>query len=138
MAMASPAYLLDTNICIYFRKGRFPGLGARLEAMPAGSVAMSVITYGELAFGVEKSRDPQGSRSVLHRLTAQIPVLGLNPDVGSHYGDIRAYLAKSGRPIGANDLWIAAHARSLDLTVVTNNVGEFARVPRLSVVDWTV
>lgn len=135
--MAEPAYLLDTNICIFFRKGRFPALGDRLEAMASGSVAMSLITYGELVFGVEKSQDPERSRSILDRLTARIPVLGLDPDVGDHYGEIRAYLARSGRPIGANDLWIAAHARRLDLTLVTNNVGEFTRVPRLKVVDWT-
>ncbi len=65
-----------------------------------------------------------------------IDVLPLEEPVDRHYGEIRSELEGSGQPIGFNDLLIAAHARALGLTLVTNNVGEFRRVSGLSVEDW--
>ena len=60
----------------------------------------------------------------------------LVPDVGEHYGDIRATLERAGTPIGNNDLWIAAHARALDVTLISNNTSEFERVPGLRLENW--
>lgn len=132
----TPRYLLDTNVCIAYKK-RKPGIPERIEALSAGQVAMSVITWGELMLGVEKSQQRERSLEILKRIREIIPVVGTDEEVGNHYGSIRGQLEMAGTPIGPNDLWIAAHARALGIPVVTNNTGEFARVSGLTVEDWT-
>ena len=97
---------------------------------------MSAITYGELCFGAEKSSKPKESRHILEQLIALIPVLPLDETVSIHYGKIRQHLQAKGKPIGNNDLWIAAHALANTLILVTNNVAEFERVPGLRVENW--
>jgi tRNA(fMet)-specific endonuclease VapC len=97
---------------------------------------MSLITFGELRYGAQKSARNAESLVVLQRLTELIPVLTPTAEVGKHYGTIRADLEKSGMPIGNNDLWIAAHARALGVTLVSNNTREFDRVAGLSVANW--
>ncbi len=132
----TPRYLLDTNVCIAYKK-RKPGIPERIEALAAGQVAMSVVTWGELMLGVEKSQHRERSLEILKRIREIIPVVGTDEEVGNHYGAIRGQLEMAGTPIGPNDLWIAAHARALGIPVVTNNTGEFARVSGLTVEDWT-
>lgn len=132
----TPRYLLDTNVCIAYKK-RKPGIPERIEALPAGHAAMSVVTWGELMLGVEKSQQRERSLEILNRVREIIPVVGTDEAVGTHYGVIRGQLEQAGRTIGPNDLWIAAHARALDIPVVTNNTGEFSRVAGLTVEDWT-
>jgi tRNA(fMet)-specific endonuclease VapC len=134
--MPEPHYLLDTNICIYIRRERPKAVLDRFKALAPGSTAISVVTYGELVYGVRKSPDPDKAMSVLQELTALIPVLPMALDVAKAYGTIRSDLAVRGKLIGNNDLWIAAHAKSLGLTVVTNNEGEFQRVAGLTVENW--
>lgn len=129
-------YLLDTNICIYIKNHRSAEVLARFSALPLGSVAMSVITYGELAFGAEKSTKSRAAQQILQQLTALIPVLPLDENTSLHYGSIRHYLQTQGTSIGNNDLWIAAHALAEKLILVTNNVAEFERVPALQVENW--
>jgi tRNA(fMet)-specific endonuclease VapC len=129
-------YLLDTNICIYIAKGKPPEVLARFEALAAGELAMSLITYGELLFGAARSASAAQALATVDQLTVAIPVLPLNLEVAAHYGSIRAGLAAMGTPIGNNDLWIAAHARAARLTVVTNDESEFRRVPGLTVENW--
>lgn len=133
----SPRYLLDTNICIYMRKKKFPVMNDRVDKLPLGALAMSVVTWGELVTGAEKSQERERTLANLARLRQIVPVLEIDDTVGDHYGDIRAHLEKVGQPIGANDNWIAAHARALGLTLITNNTREFAKVSGLSVEDWT-
>jgi len=133
----SPRYLLDTNICIYMRKKSFPVMNDRVDKLPPGALAMSVVTWGELVTGAEKSQERERTLANLARLRQIVPVLEIDDTVGDHYGDIRAHLEKAGQPIGANDSWIAAHARALGLTLITNNTREFAKVSGLSVEDWT-
>ncbi len=133
----SPRYLLDTNICIYMRKKKFPVMNDRVDQLPPGALAMSVVTWGELVTGAEKSQQRERTLANLARLRQIVPVLEIDEAVGDHYGDIRAHLEKAGQPIGANDNWIAAHARALGLTLVTNNTREFAKVSGLAVEDWT-
>jgi tRNA(fMet)-specific endonuclease VapC len=135
--MAQPQYLLDTNICIYIRRERPQAVLDRFKVRPAGSTAISVITYGELVYGVQKSPDPRKAMLILEELTALIPVLPMAIDVAKTYGAIRSDLAVRGELIGNNDLWIAAHAKSLDLILVTNNEKEFQRVRSLKVENWT-
>jgi len=99
-------------------------------------VAMSVITFGELQFGAQKSQHLSKVLQALDKLSAVIPVLDMQQEVGLRYGEIRATLQQKGTPIGNNDLWIAAHALSENLILVTNNEKEFMRVPDLSVENW--
>jgi tRNA(fMet)-specific endonuclease VapC len=133
----SPRYLLDTNICIYMRKKLFPAINERVDKLPPGALAMSVVTWGELVTGAEKSQQRERTLANLIRLREIVPVLELDDQVGDHYGDIRGRLEQAGQPIGVNDNWIAAHARALGLTLITNNAREFAKVSGLTVEDWT-
>ena len=134
--MAQPQYLLDTNICIYIRRERPQAVLDRFSVLPAGSTAISVITYGELVYGVQKSPESRKAMLILEELTAVIPVLPMAADVAKNYGAIRSDLAARGELIGNNDLWIAAHAKSLGLILVTNNEREFQRVEGLTIENW--
>lgn len=129
-------YLLDTNICIYIAKKRPEEVLARFRQMSPGELAMSVITQGELYFGACKSAHRDDAEKALDELATMVPVLPLVPEVGKRYGEIRCALERSGRLIGNNDLWIAAHAMALGVPVVTNNDREFTRVPGLEVLNW--
>ena len=129
-------YLLDTNICIYIAKYNPSSVRARFAQHPANELAMSVITLGELRFGAEKSQAKEQAMAVIDELVNLMNVEELGEDVAEHYGDIRAQLQKSGQVIDNNDLWLAAHARSNDWILVTNNEKEFLRVEGLSVENW--
>ena len=98
---------------------------------------MSVVTYGELCYGANRSVQRAESFAKLNEILTDIPVEPLTPATGSAYGEVRASLAKQGRPIGANDLWIGAHALPLGLTLATNNEREFRRIAGLKVENWT-
>lgn len=128
-------YLLDSDICIYAMKHRPQRLLQRLDRL-APVTALSVIVYGELCFGRESSRRKDEAAAHLSALLEAIQVLPLPPDAGTRYGEIRAELERRGRSIGANDTWIAAHALSEDLALVTNNEREFARVRGLRIENW--
>ena len=134
--MAQPRYLLDTYICIYIRRERPQAVMERFKVLPPGSTAISVITYGELAYGVRKSPDPHRAMMILKDLTALIPVLPMAANVAETYGAIRSNLAARGELIGNNDLWIAAHAKNLEVILVTNNEKGFQRVSGLTVENW--
>ncbi|MDP3706025.1 MAG: type II toxin-antitoxin system VapC family toxin [Legionellaceae bacterium] len=129
-------YLLDTNICIYIAKQRPLTVLQRFEHLKVGEVAMSLITYGELLYGAEKSQYAKKSKEKLEELTTLIPPLPLSNEVSQHYAQIRAHLERQGKPIGNNDLWISAHAVALNTILVTNHVSEFSRVPHLKVENW--
>jgi tRNA(fMet)-specific endonuclease VapC len=131
-----PIYLLDTNVCIYIRRERPQSVLERFKELPPGSTAISVVTYGEIVYGICKSSEPHKGMRVLEALTILIPVLPMATGVAQTYGTIRADLALRGQLIGNNDLWIAAHAKNLGLTVVTNNESEFRRVDGLAVENW--
>jgi len=129
-------YLIDTNICIYIAKSHPVNVMRRFEQMHPGDVVMSFITHGELLFGAEKSSYRDQTIEKLQRLTEWIPVEFPNHETALHYGQIRAQLERAGTPIGANDLWIAAHARSCNMILVSNNIKEFQRVPGLKLENW--
>ena len=130
-------YLLDTNICIYIAKHHPPAVRARFARHAASELAMSVITLGELRHGAEKSQAREKALTTLQEIAGSIQVVPLTEAAGQHYGQIRADLERVGLPIGNNDLWIAAHARSAGWTLVTNNEREFARVAGLQIENWT-
>ncbi len=129
-------YLLDTNICIYISKHKPASVLAHFQTLSVGSVGMSVITYGELWYGIRKSTQFARSAKLLEALTALVPVLPFSANVAKFYGDVRAQLTAQGQPIGNNDLWIAAHALSEKLILVSNNLKEFSRVPGLHCENW--
>jgi len=131
-----PHYLLDTNICIYIAKHHPLQVRKRFEQLKTGEGGMSFITHGELMFGAEKSQYRKKTFEKLQRLIEFIPVIYPEPNMAKHYAEIRACFESTGQPIGANDLWIAAHARSLSITLVSNNVKEFERVPELRLENW--
>ena len=132
-----PRYMLDTDTCSYIMKRSSDILLKRLQKVPVSDVCISVITKSELLFGVEVSPRRQQDEAALSAFLRYVEVLDFPDNASSHYAKIRAELKAHGRMIGANDLFIAAHARSLRLTLVTNNTREFGRVRDLSMENWT-
>jgi tRNA(fMet)-specific endonuclease VapC len=128
-------YLLDTNIVIYVLKRR-PIEVLSLFNANATRMAISSITLAELLHGAEKSTRVTENLSVIEDFCSRLEVLPYGFKAAQHYGAIRAALEKQGRPIGINDLHIAAHARSEGLVLVTNNTSEFERVPALELENW--
>jgi tRNA(fMet)-specific endonuclease VapC len=130
-------YMLDTDTCSYIMKRSNDAVLKRLQRTPISDVCISVITKSELLFGVEVSpRRPQ-DEAALNAFLHYVEVLDFPDEASLHYAKIRADLKKHGTMIGANDLFIAAHARSLGLTLVTNNTREFGRVRNLTTENWT-
>lgn len=130
------ARLLDTNICIYIARSQPATVGRRFARAAPGSLGISIITWGELCFGAAKSNDPGRARTLLEQFSRVVEVLSLPASAGPHYGELRSVLQKAGTPIGNNDLWIAAHALSLGVPLVSNNLREFERVPGLKLENW--
>jgi tRNA(fMet)-specific endonuclease VapC len=129
-------YLLDTNICIYIAKQRPLEVYQRLSELNVGDMGMSLITFGELRFGAQKSQHQEIALEKLKQLVRYIPVILPTEETAEKYAIIRSFLEKNGQPIGNNDLWIAAHALSLNTILVTNNTKEFIRVPDLLLENW--
>ena len=130
-------YMLDTNTCIFVLKNRTEKLKRKFKAIR--NICISSITYGELCYGIENGapllKDDRWDQ--LASFTSRILIDPWDEEAARHYGHIRAHLKNEGTPIGNNDLLIAAHARSLDCILVTNNTKEFKRVPDLAIEDWT-
>jgi tRNA(fMet)-specific endonuclease VapC len=129
-------YLLDTNICIYIRQKRPEEVLRRFRKLRPGEAGLSVITYGELLYGAAKSKQRDLALERMHELIALMPALALPEEAAEAYGTIRAELESKGEMIGNNDLWIAAHAMAVGLTLVTNNEREFRRVHGLKIQNW--
>ena len=128
-------YLLDTNIVIYVIKRR-PMEVLEVFNRHHGHMAVSAITLAELVHGAEKSQFPARNLNVVEDFCSRLAVLPYTQEAAYHYGASRAALESKGQTIGVNDLHIAAHARSQGLTLVTNNLREFERVPGVLVENW--
>jgi tRNA(fMet)-specific endonuclease VapC len=128
-------YMLDTNICIYVIKNRPAALRERFDQL-AEKLCISTITLGELLYGVEKSARRSQNLEAVEQFTARLEVLPFSAKAAAHFGQIRAELARAGRPCGAYDMLIAAHARSEGLMLITNNIREFERMPGLRIDNW--
>jgi tRNA(fMet)-specific endonuclease VapC len=129
-------FMLDTDISSYIMKRSHDTVLRRLQKVPIGAVCISVITKSELLFGVEVSPRRQQDHAALDEYLRHVEVLDFPGEAASHYAQIRATLKVRGMMIGANDLFIAAHARSLGITLVTNNADEFGRVQDLKIENW--
>ena len=130
-------FMLDTNIIVYAKNNRPESVLKKLMEYRPEDMCVSAVTLAELEYGACKSSRPEQNRLALLTFLSRIPVVPFDADAAREYGDIRAGLTKKGTVIGANDLLIAAHARSLNLTLITNNTREFERVEGLRVENWT-
>ncbi len=133
--MAALAWMLDTNTLSELIKRPGGALARRIAQVEADTLCTSVIVACELRFGAERKGSAVLSTKV-NQLLTQLIVLALDGDTDRDYADIRFRLERAGTPIGNHDLFIAAHARSRGLTLVTHNLREFQRVPGLKVEDW--
>lgn len=129
-----PRYMLDTNMCIYLMKHHPEEVAQRFARCLVGDVVISAITYAELAYGVAAAADPERERANLAALVEDIPVVPFDGAAGVAYGPIR--MATRERKQDHLDKLIAAHAASLSITVVTNNLKDFARYPGVSTENW--
>ena len=128
--------MLDTDTCAFILRRSSPALLERMQVVPIQQQAMSTITLAELQYGVQVSSRKKANQAAVDLLIRHLTVLDWPRNAAEHYADIRAELKKRGQLIGSNDLLIAAHARSIDATVVTNNVKDFGRVKGLKVENW--
>ncbi len=129
----SPAYQLDASVCIELLRAQSPIASLRV---PLSECVLSSVVEAELWVGVYKHANPAARRADLSEFLDLFSILAFDSAAAHHYGEIRAELEKQGRKIGPNDLLIAAHARSMDATLVTANAGEFRRVKGLKVLAW--
>jgi tRNA(fMet)-specific endonuclease VapC len=131
-------YMLDTDTCSYIMKRSNRTVIKRLRAVPVADVCISVVTKAELLYGVAVSPRREQDATALRAFLPHVEVLEFPDAAATYYAEIRADLKKRGQMIGANDLFVAAHARALELRLVTNNTAEFARVKALNLENWTV
>jgi tRNA(fMet)-specific endonuclease VapC len=127
--------LLDTNTCIYIINNRPPKVLDRFNTYKAGEIGISSIAASELAYGVAKSGSMR-NRKALDMFLAPLQILPFDSQCLWFYADLRSALEKNGLPIGPMDTLIAAHALSINGTLVTNNLKEFSRVPQLKLENW--
>jgi len=130
-------YFLDTNICIYLLKGKFPEVKQRLEELSPQRIKIVSLVRGELLLGAEKSNNSEETREVIEQFLLPFEIVAFDKEASEQYARIRGELEKKGQVIGPNDLLIAATVCANDGTLVTRNEKEFDRVPGLKVENWT-
>ena len=129
-------YLLGTNICIYLIKQKPPKVLARFQTLTLSDIGISSITVAELEYGVCKSQQQEKNRHALMQFLIPLEIVEFDQNAATIYGSIRSNLESRGLVIGSMDMLIAAHALSLGVTLVSNNVGEFSRISNLSLENW--
>jgi tRNA(fMet)-specific endonuclease VapC len=129
-------YLLDTNICIYIIKQKPQKVLDKFQTLQISDIGISSITVAELECGVAKSQQQEKNRNALLQFLLPLQIVEFNQASATIYGEIRSNLESKGVVIGAMDMLIAAHALSLGVTLVTNNVREFSRITNLSLENW--
>jgi tRNA(fMet)-specific endonuclease VapC len=129
-------YLLDTNICIYLIKQKPQKVLDKFRSLAISDVGISSITVAELEYGVAKSQQQEKNRTALLQFLLPLEIVEFNQAAATIYGTSRSDLESRGLIIGAMDMLIASHALSLGVTLVTNNVREFSRIPTLPLENW--
>ena len=129
-------YLLDTNVCVDYLNGRFPRVVQRIQSCSPEDLSVSSVAVAELRFGAEKSTHRQRNHERLDVFLADVQCVDFDADAALVYGRIRTALERRGAVIGPYDLQIAAHALSLSVVLVSDNVREFRRVSGLRVENW--
>jgi tRNA(fMet)-specific endonuclease VapC len=127
--------MLDTNVCSYLLRAQPRGALARIGSLPMDALAISALVAAELRFGAAKRQSP-GLSAGIERFLQGICIRPWPIEASTHYAHIRATLEREGQPVGNMDLLIAAHALAEEATLLTNNVREFERVPKLRVERW--
>ena len=129
-------HLLDTNACVDYLAGRYPKVVARIQGSSPEDLCLSSVVAAELRYGADRSARRRTNHARIDALLDEIECLDFDLRAAATYGRVRAQLEMAGTPIGPNDMLIAAHALSRGLSVVTDNVAEFARVKGLKVENW--
>jgi len=130
-------YMLDTDMCSYIIKEHPESVHQRFQKLAMEQLCISVITYAELVYGVERSSSKRVNRPIIEDFARHLDVVDWDTDAADHYGVIRAELEAAGTPIGAMDMMISAHAKSLKAVLVTNNQKHFTKVKGLKTDNWT-
>ncbi len=130
-------YMLDTNICIYIIKKKPFKVIEALKKIEIGEIGLSVITLAELEYGVEKSQQREKNKIALTGFLTPFKILPFSLKAAANFGEIRAFLEKKGKSVGAYDLLIGAHALSENAALVTNNIKDFTNVPNLLLENWS-
>lgn len=131
-------YMLDTDICSYIIKQRPISVLEKFEAISVTQISISVVTYAELIYGVERSSSTKINLPIVKDFVSCLTVLPWNREAAESYGKLRAFLEQKGTPIGNMDLLIAAHALSHKRIIVTNNTRHFDKIPQLPVENWVI
>lgn len=129
-------YMLDTNICSYILKNHPASVKAHFDEVGSDALAISAVVLAELFYGAARHQKGIAIRREIDDFSSRLSVIPWDETAADHYGAIRAALEKNGTPIGAMDMMIAAHARSLGATLVSNNTRHFEKVPGLSIANW--
>ena len=130
-------YLLDTNICIYIINEKPRNVLNKFEQYPVHEFGISSITHAELQYGVTKSGQKNRNQLALDEFLLPLTILPFHgTSLMESYGRIRVFLESKGKAIGPLDTLIAAHALSMDLTIISNNIKEFSRIPNLKCENW--
>lgn len=129
-------FLLDSDICVYSINNEPKSVQKRLNMLHFGDVGIPAVVVAELRYGVAKSQAREKNTRALEDFLSSFKIIRFDADAALRYGEIRAALEKNGTPIGALDMLIAAQAVSLGLTLVTNNLREYKRVPGLKCISW--
>lgn len=129
-------YMLDTDICSYIMRERPIQFLEKFNTLSMEQFCISMITYAEFVYGIENSKNPDKHRSIVEQFVHHVDVLSWDRQAAEHFGCIRAGLKARGNTIGALDMMIAAHARSREIVLVTNNEKHFQRVANLKIENW--
>lgn len=130
--------MLDTDTCAFILRKSSESLLQRIAQVPLSQQVISVVTLAELLYGLQVASKKKSNQMVFELMMRHLTVLDWSSEAAVHYAEIRYTLQKTGNLIGVNDLFIAAHARSIGATIVTNNTKDFTRVKGLAVENWTM
>ena len=129
--------MLDTDMCSYIIKEHPESVRQRFQTLAMEQLCISVVTYAELIYGVARSSSKRVNRPIIEDFVRHLDVMDWDTEAADQYGVIRAELEAAGTPIGAMDMMIAAHAKSIKAVLVTNNQKHFTKVKGLKVDNWT-
>lgn len=136
MSNNSLIYLLDTNVCILYLKGRSQNINNHIDNLEPEKIAVCSVVKAELFYGSMKSNNPKKSLNFQKSFLSQFVSLPFDDSCAEIYGKVRADLANAGTPISSNDIQIASIALANNLILVTHNVREFSRIEGLKIEDW--
>ena len=129
-------YMLDTSICIYIIREKPVKVLKKLRSFDIADIVISAITHSELEYGIAKSRRYKANQQALTQFLSSLEILPYDDEAAVNFGQIRSHLEKKDAAVGAMDLLIGAHARSISVTLVTNNHRGYRKIPGLRVENW--